>query len=125
MNEKDIIQLLYKEFCQALIDADEDTLRRFIHRDCSVTPLTGIRQSAETFITSVISGADSYFSAEHKSIDLRIIGNAAWVIGKTQMSAALFGGERRDWNLTMKITLRESAGNWQITEIRFSTFENA
>lgn len=123
MNEKEAVTQVYKDFCQALTETDEAALRSMIHRDCTVLPLTSIRQSAETFISSVTSGADKYYTAAHRSIDLRVIGNSAWVIGKTVLDAALYGGERRSWNMTMKITLRESAGSWQMTEIRFSTFE--
>ena len=72
MNEKEAVTQVYKDFCQALTETDEAALRSMIHRDCTVLPLTSIRQSAETFISSVTSGADKYYTAAHRSIDLRL-----------------------------------------------------
>ncbi|MBQ8960252.1 MAG: nuclear transport factor 2 family protein [Ruminococcus sp.] len=123
MNEQQKIAQLFREFCAALTGRDTDALRRILDPDCTVIPLTGLKQSGETFISSVDSGADRYEHSRLKNIDLRVIGNAAWMIGRSEMTAALYGGELRVWPLAFKITLRSSAGGWRFTEIRFSTFE--
>ena len=123
MNDQQKISILFQQFCNALLEKDVETLRTILHPDCIVIPLTGLKQTADTFISSVEKGIDLYTGCRFKSIDLRVIGNSAWAIAKTIMTAALYGGESREWRFSFKITLRSAGSTWQFTELRFTVFE--
>ncbi|MBP3242684.1 MAG: nuclear transport factor 2 family protein [Ruminococcus sp.] len=122
MNDQQLIESLYGEFYTALIDKDNTTLERVMDEHFVLTHMTGQRQSRQDFISAVIDGNLSFFAAVHEDINLRVIGDSAWLIGKSSVDAALFNSSRRSWNLQMKLCLKNIGGQWRFTEGRVSTF---
>ena len=66
--------------------------------------------------------AQPYSGTDERSTNLRVIGDSAWLIGKSSVDAALFNSSRRSWNLQMKLCLKNIGGQWRFTEGRVSTF---
>jgi ketosteroid isomerase-like protein len=84
--------------------------------------MTGVRQSAEAFLTHLLDGTFNYYSAEHDSIEVRIAGDRAVMTGKSRVTASVYGGEKRLWRLRGDFTLRKENGQWKLTESKASTY---
>lgn len=84
---------------------------------------TGMRQPKEEFINAVLNGTLNYYTAKHDEISLLVVnGERASMVGKTQVSAAVFGGGRHTWHLQQDIELVKRNGRWLIAEARASTY---
>ena len=70
-NGEQIIQL-YKEMYVAMVNKDKTELER-VHDDSFVlVHMTGMRQSKEVYISSIMDGTLNYYSATHQDIQVEI-----------------------------------------------------
>ena len=122
MDEREAIRALYREYWRCMIAKDLDGLRGIMSTDYRLEHMTGVTQSAETFLSGLADGTFNYFSAEHDSIDVTVGGDAARMTGKSRVLAAVYGGGRRLWRLRGDFTLRRESGVWKLTASRASTY---
>ena len=124
MDEDDveIITQLYKDLCEASIEKDEVKLNEILAEDYVLVHMTGMHQTKKEYIDSVESGELKYFESIHETIDVRINGEKATVVGKTKTLASPFGMMKSWWRLRQDLELEKREGKWIITHSKASTY---
>ena len=122
MTDEEQIKELYIRYWQYMIDKDADGLNSLQTDDYYLMHMTGVKQSWEVFIKGLLDGTFNYYSAEHDSIDVNIIGDIAVMVGKSRVVAAVYGGGKGSWRLQGDFTLRKENGAWKLTSSRASTY---
>lgn len=122
MSEEDLIRDAYIRMYDGMIAKDESILREVLDENFVLIHMTGMRQSKEAFIRSVMEGTLNYFSAVHENMPVEIHGDTAVLTGQSYVSAAVFGGGRSDWHLQQICTMKKINRNWKITLSEASTY---
>jgi ketosteroid isomerase-like protein len=122
MDDREMIRALYRRYWQDMIDKNTDGLRRMMADDYVIMHMTGVRQSRETFLAGLADGTFRYYSAEHDSIEATVSGDTATMVGKSRVTAAVYGGRKSSWRLRGDFTLRKENGVWKFTSSRASTY---
>ena len=122
MDEKELIRELYRKYWRYMIDKDAEGLRSLMAGDYYLLHMTGLKQSAETFLSGLLDGTFNYYSAEHDCIDVEIDGDRASMTGRSRVVAAVYGGRKSSWRLQGDFTLRREQGVWRFTGSRASTY---
>ena len=122
MSEEDLIRDAYIRMYDGMIAKDEPILREVLDESFVLVHMTGMRQTKEAFIKSVLNGTLNYFSAVHENMPLEVNGDNAVLIGQSYVSAAVFGGGRSNWHLQLGCTLKKFNGEWKITLSEASTY---
>ena len=116
------IEQLYREYWRCMIEKDVGGLRAMMADDYCLTHMTGTRQSADAFLRGLRRGTFHYFSAEHDAIDVTLHGDAAELVGRSRVEAAVYGGGRHLWRLRGDFTLRKENGAWKLASSEASTY---
>ena len=116
------IAALYREYWRCMIEKDVDGLRAMMADDYCLTHMTGTRQSADEFLRGLRRGTFHYFSAAHDAIDVTLHGDAAELVGKSRVEAAVYGGGRHLWRLRGDFALRKENGVWKLASSEASTY---
>lgn len=77
--------------------------------------MTGLRQSRESFLSSLLSGELNYYFANHDEIIINISGCTATLIGRSVVLAAVYGGGKHSWKLQGDFTLEKVNNKWGFT----------
>ena len=99
MDERGIIREMYLKYWRYMIAKDADGLRSLMAKDYYLMHMTGVKQPAEVFLKGLLDGTFNYYSAEHDDIEVEIDGNRATMIGRSRVSAAVYGGRKSTWRL--------------------------
>ena len=121
-DDRDVIRELYRRYWRCMIEKDADGLRSLMAEDYSLLHMTGVRQSAEVFLRGLMDGTFNYYAADHDSIQVTLNGSSALMIGRSRVTAAVYGGRKHSWRLQGDFTLRKENGTWKFTESRASTY---
>lgn len=122
MNDIETIKEIYRKYWVYLIEKDEDGLRSLMSKDYYLLHMTGVRQSVDEFIGSLLAGTFNYYSAEHDDITASVKEDTATLTGKSRVIAAVYGGGKSRWKLRGDFTLRKENGVWKLTSSRASTY---
>ena len=122
MDDEEWIRGLYREYWRCMIEKDADGLRSMMAEDYTLLHMTGVKQSAETFLKGLLDGTFNYYSVEHDSIKVTVTGDHASMIGKSRVLAAVYGGGKHSWRLRGDFTLRKEKGRWKLSSSRASTY---
>ena len=122
MDDKEAILDLYRKYWQYMIDKDVDKLHGLMADDYVLMHMTGVRQSRETFLSRLTDGTFNYCSAEHESIEVMVNDDTAKMIGKSRVTAAVYGGRMSSWRLRGDFTLRKENGAWRFVSSQASTY---
>lgn len=122
MTDEEQIRQLYRDYWDAMIAKDSGALCAMMSDDYALLHMTGVRQSREDFLRGLRKGTFNYYSVEHDSIDVRLTGERAEMIGKSRVLAAVYGGGKHSWRLQGDFTLRKENGNWKLTGSKASTY---
>ncbi len=122
MDDKERIRGLYREYWRCMIAKDADGLRGMMTDDYTLLHMTGVKQSAETFLKGLLDGTFNYYSADHDSIEVTVSGDLASMIGKSRVLAAVYGGGKHSWHLRGDFTLRKEEGRWKLSSSSASTY---
>ena len=122
MNDIELIENAYRQMYRGMVDKDRTVLEQVLDDSFVLSHMTGMRQGKEEFIHAVDDGTLNYFSAVHQRMDVEIAGDSAVLVGKSLVSAAVFGGGQRTWRLEQRLKLIRQDGIWKITESRASTY---
>lgn len=122
MNDIEIIKELYREYWRYMIEKDEEGLRGLMSDDYYLMHMTGVKQSADTFLKGLMDGTFNYYSADHDSVEVEVKGGSARLTGKSRVLAAVCGGGKNYWRLRGDFTLRKENGDWKLTSSRASTY---
>ena len=122
MNDKELIEEIYREYWRRMIEKDAKGLRALMTDSYELRHMTGVRQSAEEFLRGLEDGTFNYYSAEHESIAVTVEGDCAKMVGKSLVLASVYGGGRRMWRLRGDFTLEKINGTWKMTGSAASTW---
>ncbi|MBQ9869245.1 MAG: nuclear transport factor 2 family protein [Ruminococcus sp.] len=122
MTDKEQIIQLYKEMYTAMVNKDRAELER-VHDDSFVlVHMTGMRQPKEVYISSIMDGTLNYYSAEHEDMQVEVKGDTAVLIGKSKVTAAVFGGGKHTWRLQLRFQLVKKNSEWRFALASASTY---
>ena len=122
MTDRERIVQLYKKMYAAMVNKDKAELER-IHDDSFVlVHMTGMRQQKEAYIGSIMGGTLNYYSAAHEDMQLEINGDTAVLVGRSRVTAAVFGGGKRTWRLQLRLRLLKKNDDWRFTLASASTY---
>ena len=122
MTDKEQIIQLYKEMYTAMVNKDRAELER-VHDDSFVlVHMTGMRQPKEVYISSIMDGTLNYYSAEHEDMQVEVKGDTAVLIGKSKVTAAVFGGGKHTWRLQLRFQLMKKNSEWRFALASASTY---
>ena len=122
MTDEKQIQNLYKDYWIGMIQKDEQGLRALMTEDYYLEHMTGVRQSREEFLEGLLAGTINYYSADHDAIEVSVNGDSAEMIGRSRVTAAVYGGGKKRWRLQGDFTLRKEDGFWKLVSSRASTY---
>ena len=120
--DEEQIKAMYRSYWRYMIEKNVPKLRDMMTDDYVLIHMTGVRQSAETFLKGLADGTFNYFSAKHDCIEVQVTGDTAVMTGKSLVSAAVYGGGRHTWCLRGDFRLRKENGRWMFTSSRASTY---
>ena len=122
MTDEKMLQEMYRDYWRCMIQKDEQRLRDLMDEDYYLEHMTGVRQTREEFLAGLRAGTFNYYSAEHDAIEVRVNDNLAEMIGKSRVTAAVYGGGKKSWRLQGYFTLKKEDGVWKMTSSRASTY---
>ena len=120
--DRELIRELYRKYWRCMIEKDADGLRSLMAEDYYLLHMTGARQSAEVFLKGLMDGTFNYYTSEHDSIEVTVNGNSALMIGRSRVTAAVYGGRKHSWRLQGDFSLRKENGTWKFTGSRASIY---
>ena len=122
MNDEKQIEQLYHEMYRAMVRKDRAELER-VHDDSFVLiHMTGMRQSKQVYIDSILDGTLNYFDEQTEGLDIRVDGDSAVMTGRSRVTAAVFGGGRHTWRLQLRFDLAKRDDGWKLTSAQASTY---
>lgn len=122
MTDKEQIIQLYKEMYTAMVNKDRAELER-VHDDSFVlVHMTGMRQPKDIYISSIMDGTLNYYAASHEDMQAEIKGDTAVLVGKSRVTAAVFGGGKHTWRLQLRFQLVKKNGEWRFALASASTY---
>ena len=122
MTDKEQIIQLYKEMYAAMVSKDRAELER-VHDDSFVlVHMTGMRQRRQEYINAIMDGTLNYYSASHEDMQVEAGGDSAVLIGKSRVTAAVFGGGKHTWRLQLRFQLVKKNGAWRFAVASASTY---
>ena len=122
MTDKEQIIRLYKEMYTAMVNKDRAELER-VHNDSFVlVHMTGMRQPKDIYISSIMDGTLNYYAASHEDMQVEVKGDTAVLIGKSRVTAAVFGGGKHTWRLQLRFQLVKKNGEWRFALASASTY---
>ena len=122
MTDKEQIIQLYNEMYSAMVNKDKAELER-VHDDSFVlVHMTGMRQSKQEYINAIMNGTLNYYSAEHEDMQAEIKGDSAVLVGRSRVTAAMFGGGKHTWQLQLRFQLVKKNGEWRFALASASTY---
>ena len=116
MGEKESLKQLYERMYRAMIEKDEAVLREVLADDFVLVHMTGLRQDKDTYIHYIMNGTLNYFDKRDREIEVTLTGTVAALTGKSEVSAAVFGGGRGTWRLQLEMRARKVSEQWQFTD---------
>ena len=122
MSDQELCRAAYIEMYRAMIAKDIPALSAVLDESFVLVHMTGMRQPKAAFLKAVANGTLNYASAEHVSMEVTISGNAATLIGKSRVNAAVFGGGWHTWRLEQDLRLVKINETWRITLSEASTY---
>ena len=122
MSDKEQIEACYRQMYRGMVEKERGLLSEVLDNTFVLVHMTGMRQSKEAFIRAVENGTLNYYFADQQSMDAEVHGDAAELVGRSVVNAAVFGGGRNTWHLQLRLKLIRADGAWTITGARASTY---
>ncbi len=92
LNE-DELSVLYVQarYCQAMTDADIETMRGIVSEDMTFTHMSGLKQTREEYFADIASGRLNYFTIGIEDPVIRVDGDRATVTFTSVLNADAYG----------------------------------
>lgn len=122
MNDKEMLKQLYEDMYAAMVTKNESELLR-VHDDSFVlVHMTGMTQDKKTYISAIMDGTLNYYSAQTEDLQIDVHDDTAAIIGKSRVTAAVFGGGKHTWRLKLFFNARKIDNEWKLTRSEASTY---
>ena len=122
MSDQELCRAAYMKMYRAMVAKDIPALSEVLDDSFVLVHMTGMQQPKAAFLKAIANGTLNYASAEHVSMEVTISGNAAVLIGKSRVHAAVFGGGWHTWRLEQDLRLVKINETWRITLSEASTY---
>ena len=122
MTDKEQIIQLYKEMYTAMVNKDRAELERVHDEGFVLVHMTGMRQSKQDYINAIMDGTLNYYSAGHEDMQAEIKGDTAVLVGRSRVTAAVFGGGKHSWRLQLRFQLVKKNSDWRFALASASTY---
>lgn len=110
-NEQIAVLYLQARYCQAMTDADTDTLRKIIAEDTVFTHMSGRQQTREEYLADIESGALRYFTIGIDRPIVEVDGTLAMVTYTSVLNANAYGA-RGTYRMTGTHWFEKRDGEW-------------
>ena len=121
-DDKQQLTALYERMYKAMIAKDSIVLDEVHADDFVLVHMTGMRQSKAGYIRAIMDGTLNYYSAVTEGLDITVSGDRAVIDGHSRVEAAVFGGGRHTWPLSLHFEARKQDGRWRMTRSQASTY---
>ncbi len=122
MNDKEMLNQLYEDMYNAMVKKDEAELLR-VHDDSFVlVHMTGMQQDKTTYVRAIMDGTLNYYSAQTEELKIEVHGDTAKIVGRSKVTAAVFGGGKHTWRLQLLFNAKKSGSEWKLTRSEASTY---
>lgn len=122
MTDQDQITKLYHDMYRAMVQKDRAELERVHDESFVLLHMTGMRQSKQVYIDSIMNGTLNYYTEETEQLDIQVNGGKAVITGRSRVNAAVFGGGKHTWRLQLKFDLIKRPDGWKLTSAQASTY---
>ena len=116
------IRNVYIQMYEAMVAKDRKTLELLHDDDFVLTHMTGTRQSKQEYINAIMDGTLNYYSAIHEDMAITVTGNKAIMEGHSIVNAAVYGGGKHTWHLSLRMEFIQRNGQWKISSSSASTY---
>jgi hypothetical protein len=122
-NDEDKAQILnaYRAMYRAMLERRTDQLDALTDDQYSLTHMTGRLQPKREWLSAIDSGEMRYHAAEEKSVTVDVTGNSAVLVGRSLVTATIYGG-KGTWNLQLTTNYARKDGKWIATRTVATTF---
>ncbi len=121
-DDKQQLAALYERMYKAMIAKDSTVLDEVRADDFVLVHMTGMHQSKPVYIRAIMDGTLNYYSAVTEELDVDVDGDKAVITGHSRVEAAVFGGGRHTWPLSLRFEARKENGTWRFTRSQASTY---
>ena len=121
-DDKQQLAALYERMYKAMIAKDSTVLDEVHADDFVLVHMTGMHQSKPVYIRAIMDGILNYYSAVTEELDVDVDGDKAVITGHSRVEAAVFGGGRHTWPLSLRFEARKENGTWRFTRSQASTY---
>ena len=121
-DDKHQLAALYERMYKAMIAKDSTVLDEVHADDFVLVHMTGMHQSKPVYIRAIMDGTLNYYSAVTEELDVDVDGDKAVITGHSRVEAAVFGGGRHTWPLSLRFEARKENGTWRFTRSQASTY---
>lgn len=122
MASEEQIRDAYIQMYEAMVAKDRKSLELLHDDDFVLTHMTGTRQSKQEYINAIMDGTLNYYSATHEDMTIIVTGNKAMMEGHSIVNAAVYGGGKHTWHLSLRIEFIQRNGQWKISSSKASTY---
>lgn len=93
MLNEDELSALYQaaRYCQAMTEADIDTMREIVSEDMTFTHMSGMKQTREEYFADVADGSLTYYAIGMEYPVVKVDGNLATVTYTSALTANAYG----------------------------------
>ena len=90
---EDQLSVLYQQarYCQAMTDADTDTMREIVSEDMTFTHMSGRQQTREEYFADVADGSLCYYTIGMEKPVVKVDGDKATVTYTSVLNANAYG----------------------------------
>ena len=121
-DDKQQLAALYERMYKAMIAKDSTVLDEVHADDFVLVHMTGMHQSKPVYIHAIMDGTLNYYSAVTEELDVDVDGDKAVITGHSRVEAAVFGGGRHTWSLSLRFEARKENLTWRFTRSQASTY---
>ena len=93
--QEEELAVLYQaaRYCQAMTEADIDTMREIVSEDITFTHMSGRKQTREEYFADVAKGRLTYYAIGMEDVLVEVDGNKAAVTYTAALTANAYGAE--------------------------------
>ena len=113
---------LYLEMYRLMIKKDISALDAILDDAFRLVHMTGMQQDKQSFLHAIENGTLNYYAAIQETTDSTIQNATADFVGKSRVTASVFGGGTHTWRLQLRIQFMNRGGNWMIGRTVASTY---
>ena len=108
--EKEVLRTA-AEYCQAMTDADLDTMRRIVSEDMVFTHMSGRKQSREEYFADIANGNLTYYTIGMEDPLITLHGDTADITYTSVLNARAYGA-RGVYRMKGTHRYRQINGQW-------------